>query len=123
VAAPAFDFPGGQADRPTLIVASLLWVAAAGLLVDPWWALVAAGASAVLFGLLRRPRLAGLVTLGSLAFIVAGVVWVVRNEQPFANAAWPIRFERLHGLGLFAAVSLLPAAAGWRARRRAGDPS
>ena len=24
-----------------------------------------------------------------------------------ANAAWPVRFERWHGLGLFAAVSLL----------------
>jgi arabinofuranan 3-O-arabinosyltransferase len=120
--APSFDFPGPRADRSTLIIAGLIWVAAAGLLVGPWWALVAAATSAVVLGLFRRPRLAGLVTLGSLAFIVVVMVAVVRSDQPFPNAGWPVRFEWLHGLGLFAAVSLLPAAAGWRPRRRAEDP-
>jgi hypothetical protein len=67
--------------------------------------------------LLRRPRLAGLVTVGILAFSAAVVVYVVRTDQPFPNAGWPVRFDWLHGLGLFAAVSLLPAVAGWPRRR------
>jgi hypothetical protein len=67
---------------------------------------------------LGRPRLAGLVTLGILAFNAVVIAYVVRTDQPFPNAGWPVRFEWLHHLGLFAAVSLLPAAAGWPRRRR-----
>ena len=82
----------------------------------------------ILLALGRRPRLAGLVTLGALSFIAAAIIWIQRTQHTAANAAWPARFERVHSLGLFAAVSLLPAAAGWpwrRARRRhvAGEPA
>ncbi len=59
------------------------------------------------------------MTVGILAFSAVVVVYVVRTDQPFPNAGWPVRFEWLHGLGLFAAVSLLPAAAGWPRRRAA----
>jgi arabinofuranan 3-O-arabinosyltransferase len=34
----------------------------------------------------------------------------VRTERPWPDAGWPVRFEWLHGLGLFAAVSLAIAA-------------
>ena len=99
----------------------MVWIAAAGLLVGPAWMLAAAAGAVVVFGVFRRPRLAGLVTLGILAFSAVVVVYVVRTDQPFPNAGWPVRFDWLHGLGLFAAVSLLPAAAGWP-RRRPDDP-
>jgi arabinofuranan 3-O-arabinosyltransferase len=98
-------------------------VAAAGLLVGPAWMLAAAVGSAVVLGVLRRPRLAGVVTVGILAFSAVVVVYVVRNDQPFPNAGWPVRFDWLHGLGLFAAVSLLPAAAGWPRRRPRPAPA
>ena len=115
-ALPRLGFPGAPAPRPALIAGAVVWIAAAGLLVGPAWMLAAAVGSAIVLGVLRRPRLAGLVTVGILAFSVLVVVYIVRNEQPFPNAGWPVRFERLHGLGLFAAVSLLPAAAGWPRR-------
>ena len=115
-ALPRLGFPGASAARPALIAGAVVWIAAAGLLVGPAWMLAAAVGSAIVLGVLRRPRLAGLVTVGILAFSALVVVYIVRNEQPFPNAGWPVRFERLHGLGLFAAVSLLPAAAGWPRR-------
>ena len=34
------------------------------------------------------------------------MVRVVQTERPWPDAGWPSRFEWLHGLGLFAAVSL-----------------
>ncbi len=59
--------------------------------------------------------------------IGAVVVRVVRTERPLPDAGWPVRFERLHGLGLFAAVTLgVTLAAGWPpralARRRDREP-
>jgi arabinofuranan 3-O-arabinosyltransferase len=117
-----FEFPGRPAPRPALVAGAGVWIVAAGLLVGPAWALAAAAGSAVVMALARRPRLAGLVTLGALAFIAIAIIWIQRTEQPGANAGWPARFDWLHSLGLFAAVSLLPAAAGWP-RRRARRPT
>jgi arabinofuranan 3-O-arabinosyltransferase len=123
-ALPRLDFPGTPAPRPALVAGAVAWIAAAGLLVGPAWMLAAAVGSVVVLGVLRRPRLAGVVTVGILAFSAVVVVYVVRHDQPFPNAGWPVRFDWLHGLGLFAAVSLLPAAAGWPRRRpRAAPPS
>ena len=127
-ALPRLGFPGAAAPRPALVAGAVVWVAAAGLLVGPAWMLAAAVGSTIVLGVLRRPRLAGVVTVGILAFSAVVVVYVVRNDQPFPNAGWPVRFDWLHGLGLFAAVSLLPAAAGWPRRPRpasagSGQPS
>jgi arabinofuranan 3-O-arabinosyltransferase len=99
------------------VVAAAAWVVAAGLLVGPGWALVAAVASMVLLGLLGRPRLAGYVTIAILAVVGVVIAYVVRTERPWPDAGWPVRFEWLHGLGLFAAVSLLVTiVGGWRRR-------
>jgi arabinofuranan 3-O-arabinosyltransferase len=118
--APLFEFPGPPVPVAGRLTAAAVWIAAAGLLVAPAWALVAAiGALAV--GLLGRPRIAGLVTLGGLMYIAAYVVAVVHQQHPFPDAGFPVRFEKLHELGLFAAVSLLPAAVGWHSSTRAGD--
>ncbi len=74
-----FEFPGRPAARPALVAGAAVWIVAAGLLVGPAWALVAAAGSAVLLALARRPRLAGLVTLGALAFIAAAIIWIQRT--------------------------------------------
>ena len=52
--------------------------------------------------------------------VIAGVMaYVVQDERPFPDAGWPaVLFERLHGLGLFAAVSLLVSVLGTSRRRR-----
>ncbi len=88
-------------------VAAAVWVVAAALLVGFGWALVAAIAGGLLIVRVGRPRLAGFVAVGLLAAIAAVVIVIVLREHPLPNAAWPVRFERWHGVGLFAAVSLL----------------
>jgi hypothetical protein len=84
------------------------------------WGLVAALASVPLLLFLGRPRLAGLVTMGILAVIGTVTVDVVRTERPWPDAGWPGRFEWLHGVGLFAAVSL--AIVGFAALRSGSSP-
>jgi hypothetical protein len=67
-------------------------------------------AGVVLVYVCGQPRWAGLVTLALLGVITLGVLWIVRRDRPWPDAGWPVRFERLHELGLFAAVSLAVAA-------------
>ncbi len=120
---PAARFATGEGPLPerTRWIAAAVWVVAAALLIGVGWALLAAVAAAVLIVHLGRPRLAGFVTIGLLAVMGLVVVRVVQRERPFPNAGWPARFEWLHGLGLFAAVTLVVAAfAGGRTGARAG---
>lgn len=107
---PALAWRGSPVDRNMALVATAVWVIGAALFVQPAWGLVAAVAGAVVVGVLRQPRWAGLVTLGLLGVIALWVLWVVRRDRPWPDAGWPVRFERLHELGLFAAVSLAVAA-------------
>ena len=76
------------------------------LFVGPGWGLVAAVAAGVLVVVAGRPRLAGAVTMAIVGLIGIVMVRVVQTERPWPDAGWPSRFEWLHGLGLFAAVSL-----------------
>ena len=48
---------------------------------------------------------------------------MVVRERLFPNAGWPSRFERLHGIGLFAAVSLVIVVFVGDGRRAGGQPS
>ena len=64
----------------------------------------------------RRIRLAGLVAVAALVRIAVDVVTTVRRDQPPATPGFPLLFEDLHHLGLFAAVALAVSAL---ARRRA----
>ena len=62
------------------------------------------------------------MSVGILVVMGAVVARVVQHERPYPNAGWPVRFEWLHGLGLFAAVSLaIVAFAGRRTERHDGD--
>jgi len=101
---------GRRAGRATQAWAAGVWVVLAGVAVGPAWALGAAGVAGVLVVLAGRPRLAGLVAAAVLAAVAVVVVWVVRTERPFPDAGWPVRFEWLHQLGLFAATALAAAA-------------
>jgi arabinofuranan 3-O-arabinosyltransferase len=113
-AVPVARFATGEGQLPdrTRWIAAGVWVVAAALLVGVGWALLAAVAGAVLIVHLGRPRLAGFVTVGLLVVIGLVVARVVQRERPFPNAGWPARFEWLHGLGLFAAVTLIVSAFG-----------
>ena len=97
------------------IVAAVAWIVLAGLFVDPawaWWGL--AGGAAVVAT--RRIRLAGLVAVAALVRIAVDVVTTVRRDSPPATPGFPLLFEDLHHLGLFAAVAVAVSAL---ARRRA----
>jgi arabinofuranan 3-O-arabinosyltransferase len=87
-------------------IAAGTWVVAAVVFVGPGWGLLAAIAALALVVVLGRPRLAGVLAAGILALMALAVVWIVWRQHPYPNAGWPVRFERIHGLGLFAAVSL-----------------
>jgi arabinofuranan 3-O-arabinosyltransferase len=87
-------------------IAAAVWVVAAMLIVGPGWGLVAAVAAGVLVVIAGRPRLAGAVTMAIVGLIGVVMVRVVQTERPWPDAGWPSRFEWLHGLGMFAAVSL-----------------
>ena len=102
-------FALGQPPVPRRVrwIAAVIWVVASALLVGPGWGVVAAFAAAVLVVWLGRPRLAGVVTIAVLVVMGAVVVRVVQTERPLPDAGWPARFEWLHPLGAFAAVSLL----------------
>jgi arabinofuranan 3-O-arabinosyltransferase len=108
--AARFELPGPPVGRRGRWIAAAVWIVGAALFVRPAWGLVAAIAAVALIGVIGRPRWAGVVALAVLAVIAVGILVVVRRERPLPDAAWPIRFERLHELGLFAAVSLLVSA-------------
>ena len=97
------------------VVAGIAWVVLAGLFVDVRWAWWGLAGGAVVVAT-RRIRLAGLVAVAALVRIAIDVVITVGDDHPPANAGFPLRFEDLHHLGLFAAVALAVSAL---ARRRA----
>jgi arabinofuranan 3-O-arabinosyltransferase len=101
-------FATGEPVAPARVrwTAAAVWVVAAALFVGPGWGLVAAVAAGVLVVIAGRPRLAGAVTMAIVGLIGIVMVRVVQTERPWPDAGWPSRFEWLHGLGMFAAVSL-----------------
>ncbi|MBA3289451.1 MAG: hypothetical protein H0U21_15790 [Acidimicrobiia bacterium] len=111
-----FDTLRRRDDLRTCVAAAGTWILGAVFFVGPAWG-VAAAAGGLLVLLTRRPWLAGLVSLGIIAFVGAVITSVVRDERPFPDAGWPVRFEWLHGWGLFAAASLSAVAlADWSRR-------
>ena len=105
---PPATFALGEPAVPMRVrwIAAAVWVVAAMLFVGPGWGLVAAVAAGVLVLIAGRPRLAGAVTMAIVGLIGIVMVRVVQTERPWPDAGWPSRFEWLHDLGLFAAVSL-----------------
>jgi arabinofuranan 3-O-arabinosyltransferase len=97
------------------VVAALTWVILAGLFVEPgwaWWGL--AGGAAVVAT--RRIRLAGIVAVAAIGWIAVDVVTTVHRDSPPATPGFPLLFDDVHDLGLFAAVAVAVSAL---ARRRA----
>jgi arabinofuranan 3-O-arabinosyltransferase len=97
-------------------VAAAAWVVGAALFVTPRYAVWGLLGGLVLVAA-RRVRVAGVVAIVALCYIAYEVVDTVRTEHPDATPLFPGRFEQLHHLGLFAAVSLAVTVAA-RARRR-----
>ena len=97
------------------VVAAATWVVLAGLFVEPawaWWGL--AGGAAVVAT--RRIRLAALIAVAAIGWIAVDVLTTVHRDNPPATPGFPLLFDDLHNLGLFAAVAVAVSAL---ARRRA----
>jgi arabinofuranan 3-O-arabinosyltransferase len=97
------------------LVAAGAWVVLAAVFVEPtwaWWGLL--GGAALVIA--RRIRLAALVGAGILVYVAVDVAVTVHRDQPAPTPAFPLQFEDLHHLGLFAAVAVAVSAF---ARRRA----
>ena len=91
------------------VVAAGVWTALAGLFIAPgwaWWGLLGGVALIVT----RRIRGAAVVAVAALIYIAADVVTTVHRDQPPATPGFPLLFEDLHHLGLFAAVALAVSA-------------
>jgi arabinofuranan 3-O-arabinosyltransferase len=114
---PRLASPAERATPHSTLVAAAAWIAGAVVIVEPGWVVAAVFGASVLY-ITGRPRLAGLIAAVGLVVIAGVIAYVVHDERPFPDAGWPGRFEWLHGLGLFAAVSLLVSALGVPPRRR-----
>ncbi len=85
------------------------WTVLAALLVDPGWALWGALAGSAVV-LTRRRRLPESTALASLLVVAVVVLVRERRVAPLPNGGWPMTFESVHQLGMFAIVSLLVGA-------------
>ena len=95
--------------RRRAAITCVLWTVLAGLLIGPLWAIWGAIAGIAVVAV-RRSRVPELVAIGSLCAIGATVVLIEFRESTFPNGAWPLRFEWLHGVGVFAVVALIVGA-------------
>ncbi len=104
--APRWQWSGRALSMPQAVSTAALWVGLGAGLIGPSWALGGAAAGAVALGT-RRSRLGELTALASLITLGAVVVMVERRDSPFPNGGWPSAFASVHGVGLFAVVSIL----------------
>ena len=93
-------------DRSRAVLTCIAWSALAGVIVAPLWAIWGALAGLAVIAL-RRSRLPELVAISAVAAIGAAVVLIEFREATLPNGAWPLRFESLHRVGLFAVASLI----------------
>jgi hypothetical protein len=97
------------------LAAAGAWVVLAAVFVEPtwaWWGLL--GGAGLVFA--RRIRLAAVAAAVILAYVAVDVAVTVHRDQPAPTPGFPLQFEDLHHLGLFAAVAVAVSAL---ARRRA----
>jgi arabinofuranan 3-O-arabinosyltransferase len=105
--------PPTPPSRLVTVALPVVWGVTAGLLIRPAWAVwgLLAGVLAVVLGVVwRRPRIAELTALSTLAVVAALVTLREWRNAPTPGGAWPLVFEQWHGLGLFAVTSVVVAA-------------
>jgi arabinofuranan 3-O-arabinosyltransferase len=108
-AAPAWSWFPPLWTRDRSLVAAAAWIVFSGLLIGPPWALWGAVAAAVALGN-RRQRLGELTALACLIVVGSIVVLSEVRNSPFPNGEWPTMFNSVHGIGMFAVVSILVGA-------------
>jgi arabinofuranan 3-O-arabinosyltransferase len=115
---PAFDppVPGWPVDtvpRPTGVAIGIALAALAALCISPKYGVVAA-VLAVAIAVSRRPVLAGLLSILTIAGCAAVILRRQLRYHLVANPSWPAAFDDLHRAGLLAVVLLLVTTLGDR---------
>ena len=95
--------------RSVSLRAAGAWVVLSAVVIGASWAFWGALAAAVALRT-RRGRLGELTALSCVVAIGAAVVLVEWRDAPFPNGGWPSAFASLHGVGMFAVVSILVGA-------------
>jgi arabinofuranan 3-O-arabinosyltransferase len=105
-AAPVMDWPSVPVGRRRSLIAAGTMVVAAGLVISPTYAVVAAvvGLAVVV---LRRTLVAGLAALALIASLAALILRRQIRYRLAANPSWPAAFDDLHRFGLLVVVLLL----------------
>ena len=113
--AARFRTPSERPTRHTLVVSGSITAAAAAVLIGWVWALPVAAiwVLAMVVAPWRATRVIGITGAALIVGVGLIVTFVVRSDNPFPGAGWPLRFEWLHGwtlLGviLVAGASLVP---------------
>ena len=92
--------------RRSIGIIGAIATATAAFVVGWTWAIPAA-VIAVVAVATSRVRVLAIAGWLIVAGVSLAVVLVVGVERPFPNAAWPIRFERLHGWTLLGVMLLM----------------
>jgi small-conductance mechanosensitive channel len=105
-ARPVIDWPSAPVGRRPALIAAATMVVAAGLVISPKYAVVAAvvGLAVVV---LRRTIVAGLASLALIASLAALILRRQIRYRLVANPSWPAAFDDLHRFGLLVVVLLL----------------
>ena len=105
---------------PDLVVAGGITAIGAALLIDWVWAVPVAAiwAVAVVVGERRATRVIG--SIGATMIVGVGLIVtsIVRTENPFPDAGWPLRFEWLHGWTLLGVILVAGASLAAPGRER-----
>ena len=114
--------PSERPTRRSLVASGLITTAGAALLIGWVWALPAAAiwALAMVVGRPWTTRVIGLA--GATIVVGAGLIvtFVVRTDNPFPDAGWPLRFEWLHGWTLLGVILVVGASLAAPGRERSG---
>ena len=108
-AAPSWTWAPDRLTPGRALLAAGLWVASSVLLIGFSWAVWGLVAGAVVLGT-RRARLGELTAVSCLIAMACLVVFVERRDAPFPGGGWPVSFNSVHGIGLFAVVAILVGA-------------
>jgi arabinofuranan 3-O-arabinosyltransferase len=113
--------PAPRTSTRRAVVAGGVLVVASALCISPKYGAIAAVLAAAVV-LLRRPALAGWLSLGLIAGLAALIVRRQLRYDLVASPSWPAAFDDLHRFGLLAVVLLLTATIVDESPRRETEP-
>ena len=112
--------PSERCSLRTLVVAGAITAVGAALVIDWVWAVPVAAIWALVV-IVARPWATRLIgSIGATIIVGTGLIVtaIVRSDNPFPDAGWPIRFEWLHGWTLLGVILVVGASLAAPGRER-----